>query len=206
MGKVLTSGLLGRNEDPYEPRLKPPPLVSEATCDALAPGDIRHPWVDAAKHLPGSKVLQIFDIVDSQNFYCIPSPYADMVHPLISQPIMELCLQIPTYVLTYGGIDRALVRDAFAGIVPPEITGRTVKGGTASFINGLLVTNLPFLRQYLLDGLLMEERILDREKAEAALTEANLIRNPYLIFPVLNAVQAEAWLRAWISDGQRAAA
>jgi hypothetical protein len=52
----------------------------------------------------------------------------------------------------------------------------------------------------------MEERILDREKAEAALTEANLIRNPYLIFPVLNAVQAEAWLRAWISDGQRAAA
>jgi len=206
MAKVISSVLIGRNDDPYQPRLKPPALVSESTRDALDLRSLRHSWVDDARHLPGSKILQIFYIADSQNFYHIPSLYADMVHPLISQPIVELCLQIPSYVLTYGGIDRALVREAFIGVVPPEIIGRTIKGGTASFINGLLVSNLPFLQQYLLDGLLTEERLLDRQKTEVALTEANLIRDPHLIFPVLSAVQAEAWLRAWISATPRATA
>jgi asparagine synthase (glutamine-hydrolysing) len=167
---------------------------------------IRHPWVDDAKHLPGSKVAQILDIVDSQNFYHIPLHYADMVHPLISQPIIELCLQIPSYVLTCGGIDRALVRDAFADIVPPEITKRIVKGSTTSYVNGLLIRNLSFLRELLLDGLLVGQQVLDREKTEMALTESVLVRDARLLFPVLNAVQAEAWLRTWTSDSSRAAA
>lgn len=204
MAKVFGSGLIGRNDDPYEPRLKRPTLIAESCRDALDLRSIRHSWVDDASHLPGSKILQIFYIADSQNFYRIPSQYADMVHPLISQPILELCLQVPSYVLSYGGVDRALVRKAFTGVVPPAIIRRTVKGGTASFINGLLVSNLPFLRQYLLGGLLTEEQLLDPHKTEAALTEANLIRNPHLIFPVLSAVQAEAWLRAWVSTSPRA--
>jgi asparagine synthase (glutamine-hydrolysing) len=203
---VITSGLLHRYEDPYAQLLKPPPLVSEATRDALDLSSIRHSWVDSAKHLPGSKLQQIFAIIDSQNFYHAPSHYADIVIPLISQPIIELCLQIPAYVLTYGGIDRALVRHAFSGMVPPEITKRTSKGGTTSYFNRLLVTNLPFLRELLLDGLLVGEGLLDRTKTEASLTESELIRDSYLLLPLLDAIRAESWLRTWIGEGRRAAA
>jgi asparagine synthase (glutamine-hydrolysing) len=206
MATVVISGLLRQRKDPYEQWLEPPPLVSEETCNALDFSSIRHPWVDSAMHLPGSKVLQIIDVIESQNLCHLPSRYADIVHPLISQPIIELCLQIPSYELTYGGIDRALVREAFAGMVPPEISKRTTKGGTSSYVIGTLITNLPVLREFLLDGLLVEQGVLDRAKTEASLTESGLIRDSRLLFPVLSAIQAEAWLRTWIGEGRRAAA
>lgn len=201
---VIRFGLSHRYEDPYD-RLRPPPLVSAAVADAMGPNSIRHPWIDSAKHLPGSKLLQIFNIIDSQNFYRTPCRHSDTVHPLISQPIIELCLQIPSYVLTYDGIDRALVRDAFTGLVPQEITGRTLKGGTTNIFNRLLVGNLPFIREYLLGGLLVGEGVLDHAKTEASLTEEKLICEPYLLIPVLSAFRAEAWLRTWVSDGQEVA-
>lgn len=200
MWAVVTSGLLRRQEDPYE-IVQPPPLLSNATRDAMNLSNIRHPWVDAAVHLPSSKRRQIYDIIDTQNFYRVPSHYADIVHPLISQPIIELCLQIPSYVLTFDGIDRALVRQAFEGIVPTDILTRTTKGATTGYFNKLLVRNLPFLREFLLDGLLVAEGMLDKRKTEAALSESSLIRDSRLLFPMLDAVRAEFWLRTWIGTG-----
>lgn len=205
LATVLGSTIFHRFEDPYD-QLKVPPLLGNATRDATGPARLRHPWIDKSKHLPGSKLLQIFHIIDTQHFFYAPPDYADIVHPLISQPIIELCLQIPCYILTYNGIDRALVREAFSRMVPPEITGRTIKGGTTSHANDLLLRNIPFLRGYLLDGILVREGVLDRGKTEAGLTESHLIRDPFMLFPVLNAVRAEAWLRTWVSDGRRAAA
>jgi asparagine synthase (glutamine-hydrolysing) len=205
MASVVISGILHRYENPYR-QIEPPPLVSDAARGAMDHSRIRHPWLDCAKDLPGAKVLQIFLIIDSQTFYRVPCHYADVVHPLISQPIIELCLQIPTYVQTYGGIDRALVRDAFITMVPPEIIRRTTKGATTSYLNRILVGSLPFLREYLLDGILVREGVLDRKRTEVGLTESQLVRDPLLLFPVLSAVRAEAWLRTWISNGQRAVA
>jgi asparagine synthase (glutamine-hydrolysing) len=206
MATAFTSGILRRHHDPYD-QLKLPALVSDAARDAIRSVHIRHSWIESANHLPGSKLLQIFNIIDSQNFYRIPCHYADIVHPLISQPIIELCLQIPCYVLTYDGIDRALVREAFATLLPPEITRRTIKGATTSYASGLLVSNLPFIREYLLGGILMQRGVLDRGKTEASLTESSVIRETNrLLLPLLSAIKAEAWLRTWISDTQRLAA
>ncbi len=205
MTTTLTAGLLRRREEAYDKSSMATLLFSEATRDVLDLDNIRHPWIESAKHLPGAKVRQILNTVDSQNFYNFPCQYADVVHPLISQPIIELCLQIPSYVLTYGGIDRALVRDAFSELVPPEIARRTVKGATTNFVNRMLTQNLPFLREFLLEGNLLREGVLDREKTETALTESGLVRNPHLLFPIINAIRAETWLRAW-SDGRRRAA
>ena len=206
MATVVNAGLLHRHGDPYIKRLIQPLLLTEDTRDSLNTNSIRHPWVDSATHLPGGKLHQIVNIIDSQNFYQQRSHYADIVHPLISQPIIELCLQIPSYILTYGGIGRALVRDAFVGDIPPEITNRTGKGGTTSAFNQLLVGNLPFLREFLLDGLLAKEGVLDRRKTEANLTESEIVRNPYLLFPVMHAIFTESWLRNWYGEDRRAAA
>ncbi|MGH8195878.1 MAG: asparagine synthase-related protein [Woeseiaceae bacterium] len=206
MATVVTSGLFRWREDPYERLPEPPPLLSEAVCHALDLGNIRHDWVDSATHLPGSKILQILDLIDSQHLCHLPSQHADIVHPLLSQPIIETCLQIPSYHLTYGGMDRALVREAFSGIVPRQIIERTTKGGTSAYVVGTLVKNLASLQEFLLHGLLMREGMLDRAKTEASLTEACLIRDSSLSFPVLSAIQAEAWLRTWIGQSRRIAA
>ena len=130
----------------------------------------------------------------------------DTVHPLISQPIIELCLQIPSYVLTYGGTDRALVRDAFRESLPPEIAARTNKGATTAYANDVLVRNLPAIRKLLLDGRLVGEAVLDRTKTEANLRESRLIRDPRLYWPILNAVRAEFWVRTWLGQNRSAAA
>ena len=199
-------GLLHRHSDPYSPLLKPSPFASEQTRDALDINHIRHPWVNGAKGLPDSKILQVIDIVDSQNFYHHYSSCVDVVHPLISQPIIELCLQIPSYVLTYGGIDRALVRDAFRERIPEAIVARTSKGGTTSYIHRQLADCRPALREFLMDGVLVRQGVLDRAKTESSLTEANLLRNPYLLFPMLTALRAEAWSRTWAVEAWNSAA
>lgn len=200
-------GLLHRHPDPYARRLNPPLLLNEATRDAFDPAGVRHPWAVGASGLPAGKLRQIVSIIDSQNFHHQGlRNRADIVHPLISQPIIELCLQIPSYVLTYGGRDRALLRDAFAEMLPPEIAARTGKGATTGYANEVLVENLPAIRALLLDGLLVGEAVLDGTKTAANLRESHLIRDPDLYWAVLNAVRAEFWLRAWRGDGLRAAA
>lgn len=199
---VILSGLLRRQVDPYSIRI-PSPLMSRQARASLLRKSICHPWVDEAADLPGSKRQQIFHVVDSQMFYHIPGHYADIVHPLISQPIIELCLKVPSYVLTYGGIDRALIRDAFAGVVPASILARTCKGATTGYILNLLVRNIDVMRKLLLDGLLVRENLLDSDETSKALSEPSLISDSTLLFPVLNAFRAELWVRSWACGERR---
>ncbi|MEX0827354.1 MAG: asparagine synthase-related protein, partial [Haliea sp.] len=202
---VVDNGFLRRQHDPYA-QIDQPLILSAAGRDVLNPSCLRHPWVDDAADMPCGKRAAILSVIDTQNFYNSSCAYADVVHPLISQPVMELCLQIPSYVLTYSGVDRALVRDAFRKSLPPEIAGRTTKGCTTSYFHGLIVRDLPFLREYLLDGLLSKSGIVDTVFVEASLRESSLVRDARLISPLLNAIRAEVWLRTWNSESRQSAA
>lgn len=199
---AVLSGLFRKSADPYR-NVQPPPLVSRRARDALSRSMICHPWVNAAADLPGSKQQQIFNVIDSQVFHHMPDHYADIVHPLISQPVIELCLQIPSYVLTYGGIDRALVREAFAGSVPASILERTTKGATTGYFVGLLVRNVATLRELLLDGALVTQGLLDKQAVAKALNERSLIRNVNMLLPVFTALRAEIWARSWTNCDRR---
>ncbi|ANO50070.1 asparagine synthase-related protein [Woeseia oceani] len=200
---TVSSGLFRKPSNPYD-IVKRSPLVSREALDAINFDEIRHPWVDAARDLPGSKQEQIFNVIDSQVFRHMPNCGADIVHPLISQPIIELCLQIPSYLLTYGGIDRALVRDAFEGLVPSSILRRTTKGATTGYFIGLLVRNITVLREFLLEGVLVSQGLLNKPALEDALTERSLIRSHNVLFPVLIAFRAEIWARSWSNNDRPA--
>src|SRR5262249_6488610 len=89
---------------------------------------------------------------------------------LFSQPIVELCLQIPTYVLTYGGWDRAAARDAFAADIPREIARRRSKGGQGRYTLDLMERNVDAVRDLLLNGRLVDEGLLSRPKLEEVLS------------------------------------
>jgi len=202
---VVQFGLRRKRYDPYDV-LVTPRLLNKDTFDAFDRKSIRHTWVDSAAHLPSNKRLQIFSILDSQNFYHHRPDYAEVVHPLISQPIIELCLQIPSYVLSFGGTDRALVRAAFSGMLPSEIIQRTCKGTTGAYYSTLLLNNLSFLRNFLLGGVLVEAKLLDGLKLGSCLRESVLLRDSHLLFPILDAFRAEDWLRAWSGKRQSVAA
>lgn len=200
---AISSGLLRRSFDPYT-AIRMPRLVAPETRDALDRSHITHPWVDLSRDLPGSKRQQIFHIVDTQLFYHVANGYADIVHPLISQPIIELCLQIPTYILAFGGIDRGLIRQAFSGIIPESIRNRTDKGTTNEYLSSLLGRNLQAIREFLMDGLLVQEGLLNRSTLEDVLRESCLLRDVELLFPVLDAVRAEIWANSWNPASRRA--
>lgn len=202
---AVGSGLLRWAFDPYADIVRESPILSNNARASVSPEDYVHPWVADGTRLPASKMQQIFDVVDCQVFYLVPRPYSEQVHPLISQPIVERCLRIPSYVLTYRGRPRGLVRDAFEGDMPAKIIDRYSKGGTTSYFNEMLVENADFLRELLLDGHLVRERVLDRRKLEDQVSERELILGKQMV-PLLNAARAETWLSNWANVRRRTAA
>ncbi len=202
---VARYGLLARPFDPYEFHFRMPAILSAQARAGLHPDAYAHPWVRRAGSLPASKIRQIFNVVDCQPFYRMPDPGAELVHPLISQPLIELCLQIPTYVLAHRGKSRGLVREAFEGQVPAEIIHRRTKGSTTSYFTRMLVENAAFVRERLLDGAMVNAGILDRRELERLLSERSLIRGEEL-GAVLNGIRAETWLRNWEDPQRRTAA
>ncbi len=206
VGRAVTRyGLLRRPFDPYSSYFKPPAVLSEDVRQNLSTDTYDHPWVRSASHLPASKIWQVLSVVDCQPFFRMPCPNAELVHPLISQPLIERCLQIPVYVLTHRGKSRGLVREAFEEDVPAKIIRRRSKGTTTSYFARTLVENAAFLRARLLDGALMNAGILDRRELESLLSERNLISGKEMS-SILTSLRAEMWLSNWEDTRQRTAA
>jgi asparagine synthase (glutamine-hydrolysing) len=63
------------------------------------------------------------------------------VSPLVSQPLIELCLAIPTWFWCADGQNRAIARKAFAGDLPPPTLARRSRGTSESFILQALELN-----------------------------------------------------------------
>jgi len=130
------------------------------------------------------------------------SPFAERddpeyVCPLLSQPLLELCLQIPVYMHTAAGWDRALERRAFMDVLPSKIVQRRRKGSIGVAMNALLQTNLSLVRELMLEGQLVENQLLDRGKVEAALTGSNVTLSPMAAEIIGEHLSTEVWLQRW---------
>jgi asparagine synthase (glutamine-hydrolysing) len=131
--------------------------------------------------------------------------YPDRILPLLSQPLVELCLRIPTYLLIESGWDRALARRAFERDLPPAIIRRRAKGRADQHMRNILDANLDFVREFLLDGLLVQRGFLNRAALETYLTRE---RSPadFQYGEILQEhICTEAWLRSWLTSAYAAA-
>ncbi len=114
--------------------------------------------------------------------------------PLLSQPLVELCLRIPTYLLIKSGRDRALARLAFERDLPTEIVRRRAKGRADQHVRNILDANLDFVRELLLDGFLVRRGLLDRAALDLYLTRS---RSP-ADFQYSEILQEHACTEAWL--------
>lgn len=129
----------------------------------------------------------------------------ELISPLLAQPIVELCLSIPTWQWIEGGINRSVARSAYRGAIPDDILFRTVKGGPDAFSIDILNRFRPTIRELLLDGLLSANGILDRVAVDRYLGMPGPFRdNGYL--RLLALVDAEAWARHWVGATGRSGA
>lgn len=157
-----------------------------------------HPWFAGLEDVAPGKRLQIEALASSQ---LALGPHrrgrvADLVQPLLSQPVMELCLSIPSWELVRGGRDRGLAREALACWLPEAIVARRSKGNLTAHYARRTAASAGVLREHLLDGVLVDAGLLDRRETEAALQPDSLIWRADGI-DLIGVAAVESWVRYW---------
>ncbi len=170
----------------------------EALPRHLLSDEIVHPALLRARKLPMGKAFQTRQLLHPLDGY---DPFEreaapELVHPLLSQPLVELCLKLPTYVLTHGGRGRALAREAFANDMPAEIAGRWSKGGMGEHLQHILHRSMGLARSLLLDGELVRHGLLNRARVEEALSDRPTALAAHL-HEIHVCIGIEAWLQRW---------
>jgi asparagine synthase (glutamine-hydrolysing) len=180
-------------------------LLDEATVRARQ-GDAQGetPWYSPLQYVPPGKQFHIHSLSSPDGYY---SPFEKpndpcYVSPLMSQPIVELCLRIPTYLLTSNGWDRELARRSFLQEVPARILRRRSKGGQEEYTTQVFSRNRQFMREIFLGGDLLAQGLLDRKKLSEALSHrpSGVLKGTARMSKYLS---IELWLRLCTRESAR---
>lgn len=171
----------------------PPAFLARELRAAKRPIDL-----ETLGDVPPAKRRQLQGLFNTRLFQgaCARSREVDLIHPLLSQPIVEFMLGLSSVDLTRGGRDRALVREAFAGCLPQQVIGRRSKGVLSTHYERVLAKSLPQVRPFLLDGRLAQAGLVDRSRLEAMLTAEHLLWRGAAA-PIMRLAAIEAWTRHW---------
>lgn len=176
-----------------------PSFLSLPVLAELAGHPVSHPWLDLPEgyRMPGkaAHIAMLLRMHYSLDAYTARGGLTVM-HPLVSQPIIECCLRIPTWQQCSGGVDRSIARRAFADLLPASITRRRAKGSPQGFNYQIFERYRAQIRDRLFDGFLMQNGIIDGAaidrvfRAEHQATGAEMMR-------LLTLVDTEAWVQRW---------
>lgn len=187
--------------DPLSSRFAAAPAWHEHLATA---GRFRHPWMRDLEGIPSGKLLLLYGMAAHTSCATEP-PFRSLdgpspASPYASQPVVEVALRIPSHFHIKGGMDRAVARRAFASQLAPDVYRRgNAKGGPILWATGAIENNISYVRERLLDGLLVKERLLDRNKIEQALSPDNLFRTAGVIPEIFLQLYIECWLQRWNS-------
>ncbi|MBO9707473.1 MAG: asparagine synthase [Caulobacter sp.] len=190
---LLAQSFRGHPSRRVEALMSAPKVLAPARTD----GDW-HPWVTDLHRLPPAKRAQIRGLALTQGVFAYTrrGAAARLCHPLLSQPVVEACLEISTPVLSQGEGERSFARRVFADRLPEIIVSRRSKGDISVFLGRTLALNAPMLRDFLLEGRLVAQGVIRRQDLETVLSpDALIFRNTYS--EVLTATVLEAFVRYW---------
>ncbi|WP_374549315.1 asparagine synthase-related protein [Sphingobium yanoikuyae] len=119
-----------------------------------------------------------------------------MSFPLLAQPLIEICLRIPSWMWVRNGINRSLIREAFSRELPPSIKRRGSKGGHTDYQYAVFRRHRAKARELLMEGHLARMGIVDRASVEIAFRD--MIRMEVgTVSRLMRLIDYEAWLSAW---------
>src|SRR5579884_110178 len=162
----------------------------------LLTDDILHPpfWHDLRRLSP-AKARQVLEVYNStawvdRHIRCVDSL---MLHPFLSQPLVELGLRLPVPDLYANGFDRRPLRRSMHERLPMAIVARTGKGDYFGVYQRGLRANLTEVESVLQHGELARLGLIDNDAALAALRLAAM--GPTLdLWPIINLISLEIWL------------
>nr|WP_197253359.1 asparagine synthase C-terminal domain-containing protein [Paenibacillus dendritiformis] len=161
-----------------------------------ASGPEPHPWFTAPRGaFPGDKE-RIFDLAATQVFWdSVPRGMVRHLRmPLLSQPVVEACLQVPAWMWIAEGRNRSVARAAFADELPPEVYNRRSKGTFMSYLGAIYQRNKNQMLQFLLSGQLHAHGLLDADALER-FVGSNLRARDRSFTKVLDLCTIENWTR-----------
>lgn len=176
------------------------------TTDFLVAGAVPddppfHPWLVEPDDVLAGKRSHIRSIVAASAHLdgYLRHRVAPSIFPLLSQPVIELCLSIPTWTWVAGGRDRAVARDAFRDDLPAGIVDRRTKGMMNAYCGRVFQRSRSRLRPFLLDGHLAAAGLIDRTPLATYLDRVGPVGD-IAFYRVLTLADVEVWLRSWLGD------
>lgn len=173
------------------------PVDASLLSDRYAGTRPIHPWVDTARRVAPGQQHYALRLLVSQPFVdgfdrALALP---MIAPLLSQPIVEFTLGVPSWHWGEGGLNRAFARRAFAGDLPRKVIERTSKGRILSAYLPAYEQYRVALRPFLLDGWLAGERLLDLDAIDMLLSGRERA-DATAMARILGFADMERWARA----------
>ncbi len=165
---------------------------------AISQAQDRHPWLSDLDAISPAKRVQIQAITNNQSMFgdSLRARAGRLIQPLLSQPVVELCLAIPAPRLAIGLTDRPFARAAFGDRLPLSVRQRRGKGDLSVFFAQSMAASLPFLRPFLLEGRLAAQGLIDPARLEPLLSRDELIWFDHSGELTIAAI-LEAWARRW---------
>jgi asparagine synthase (glutamine-hydrolysing) len=201
LAKAVRARLLPKRFDPVTASGRPERTLvnAEVRLAAARNAEFDHPWFTrrSTRGVPPGILWHVSTVSVPPAYYTSfgPETTPERTMPLLSQPLVEVCLRMPSYLLIRTGRDRAIARKAFASELPETTIKRTAKGRVDQYVRNIVDANLEFLREFLLDGILVRKGLLNRGNLELYLTKE---RSPadFQYSEILHEhLCVEAWLR-----------
>lgn len=169
-----------------------------------------HPWLRDVRATPAGRAMLIYSLVTATSSLT-HSPFGGVdstmfVSPFASQPLVETFCKIPSRFHYRKAENGAVARAAFRNELSAEVMGRgTGKGSVDLWIQDLLPHNRTFLEDFLTDGILAKQGIIDKNKLQATLS-GTVNKSGVGVAELIIHCYIEAWLRRWTGSDVRAAA
>lgn len=182
-------------------RLRPHFELLTERGKSLASTRLDHPWLSIPSGMPPGKALHVWLLADFKAYVenLDPQSTVPIVAPLLSQPLVEACLSVPSWMWFERGLNRMVARRAFAGLLPPETLSRRSKGTPGSFIFEIFETHCGAIRAMLVQGQLARQELIDLPGVLRILDDPRPPGHDSLE-RILDFLDVEAWATSWVSD------
>lgn len=123
-------------------------------------------------------------------------PYRTLTHPLLSQPLVELGLKIPTYQSFNNGFDRIFFRNSVSRIKKPQALWRTMKGETTGSMAKSFAQHASAVHDIILQGRLAQDGLVNKQwlDREMAKIRHGQIEN---LWPIIHLLTSQLWMSQW---------
>ncbi|WP_084455570.1 asparagine synthase-related protein [Novosphingobium rosa] len=157
-----------------------------------------HPWMTIPPGMLPGKAMHVRMTTFAQSYVesLDPRSALPVIAPLLSQPLVEACLRVPSWYWLERGHNRMIARRAFAGSLPENVLLRRSKAAPNSFVAEIFDYHRPAIRALVEQGELGRRGLIDLPATLALIDQQSPLKGPGFE-RILEIVDVESWARSW---------